>query len=419
MENFVAEYKINIANLISFIMCEIKIVFILLPQRLLSKDAPDLSLRAASKLVGWNPQTAEEMLVEQWEIDFETGNTPETSSTKFFYNYKYENDYIIVNKEEGFAGVVDSLKNEAMSSNDSTEKLVLNTVVAKIEQNDTHVIAHTEDGRRFVGEQAIVTFSLGVLQHKLVQFEPDLPDWKWQSIFGFHFGNYLHFYLQFPLAFWDDEEWILYASQIRGNYPIWQNFNKYWPGSNILQCTVTDPASSRLSHMTDQEISDEAYEILRNMYGKRIPKPSGIVVPRWSTDPLFMGAYSDWSSGFSNSSHQAMKAPFGRVHFAGEHTSYTYYGFLQGSYEEGMFAANKVSKCLNDDDSCEVYKAPYENRGCTYEKALNYDDDAVEEDGTCEFKRCPTPTRNSGSAVVSKIANITTLVTMIFAIIWL
>jgi len=350
--------------------------------------APDISAKAALRLVGWNAKTPVEQILELWEIDFESGTLPDLSSAKYLELYRYDEDWVIVDQQEGFLGIIDDIRNEAASPNDSTQKLILNTVIARVEQNDTHVVVHAEDGRSFVGKQAIVTFSLGVLQHKLVAFEPDLPDWKWNSIFGYRMGDYMHFYLQFASTFWDDEEWIVYADKMRGYYPLWQNFNKHWPGSNILQCVITEPESTRLAYLSDSEIQAEAMSVLRTIYGNGIPEPIDIAVPRWSTDPLFMGSYSDWTAGFSNASQAALGASVGRVNFAGEHTSYKYYGFLIGSYDEGIKSAEQVAKCIQDDSECEVYKAAYENKGCTYKEALNFDGNAIQDDGWCTFDDC-------------------------------
>jgi polyamine oxidase len=80
------------------------------------------------------------------------------------------------------------------------------------------------DGSSLSADYALVTFSLGVLQHDDVLFEPALPTWKSEAIHGMAMvsglfrgsvsplansrpqGIYTKIYLQFPEKFWFDTE---------------------------------------------------------------------------------------------------------------------------------------------------------------------------------------------------------------------
>jgi polyamine oxidase len=81
------------------------------------------------------------------------------------------------------------------------------------------------DGSSLSADYALVTFSLGVLQHDDVHFEPALPHWKKEAIHGMVMvsgqthctcsppynheqGAYTKIYLQFPQKFWFDTEVI-------------------------------------------------------------------------------------------------------------------------------------------------------------------------------------------------------------------
>ena len=79
-----------------------------------------------------------------------------------------------------------------------------------------------------------------------------------------------------------------------------------------------------------------------------IPKPNGFLLPKWASDPLFRGCYSNWPAGYPKALHDHLAASIagGRVVFSGEATSYKFYGFLQGAYFEGIRAAQDVLQCL-------------------------------------------------------------------------
>lgn len=59
---------------------------------------------------------------------------------------------------------------------------------------------------------AIVTFSIGVLQNDIVEFKPQLPRWKREAIEQYQMGTYTKVFLQFNETFWDpDTQYFLYA----------------------------------------------------------------------------------------------------------------------------------------------------------------------------------------------------------------
>ena len=89
-----------------------------------------------------------------------------------------------------------------------------------------------------------------------------------------------------------------------------------------------------------------------------IPYPIQYGIGRFSRNLLFEGAYSNWPQGYGKDSHDALKAPVGRIYFAGEHTSYFYYGYMHGSYESRIEVANALGKCIQQAD-CPNYVPLY------------------------------------------------------------
>ena len=95
---------------------------------------------------------------------------------------------------------------------------------------------------------------------------------------------------------------------------------------------------------------------------------------------------NNFSIWFSNKiSFQALRAPVGRIYFAGEAYSADYMGFMDGAFESGRDQCKILLSCEADSGKCEHYVPPYEARGCTYRAATNYDNTALEEDGSCTF----------------------------------
>ncbi len=66
---------------------------------------------------------------------------------------------------------------------------------------------------------------------------------------------------------------------------------------------------------------------------------------RWSNDPFAGGVWALWRPGQAATAHAALRAPVGRVFFAGEHTAEAYRG-MEGAMESGERAALEVMRLL-------------------------------------------------------------------------
>ncbi|MEM9208659.1 MAG: FAD-dependent oxidoreductase, partial [Pseudomonadota bacterium] len=65
----------------------------------------------------------------------------------------------------------------------------------------------------------------------------------------------------------------------------------------------------------------------------------------WGRDPLAGGSWADWSPGQITAFLGVMSQPFGRLHFAGEHTAVNNPG-MESAMESGERAANEVIAAL-------------------------------------------------------------------------
>ncbi|KAK2560318.1 Polyamine oxidase 1 [Acropora cervicornis] len=82
-----------------------------------------------------------------------------------------------------------------------------------IKYSDESVEVTTAEGIIYAAEYALCTFSNGVLESKMVTFDPDLPDWKKEAIFRMRMVYYTKIFLKFPKKFWDDSKFILHVSK--------------------------------------------------------------------------------------------------------------------------------------------------------------------------------------------------------------
>lgn len=68
--------------------------------------------------------------------------------------------------------------------------------------------------------------------------------------------------------------------------------------------------------------------MLRTMFpNQTIPDPEAFFFPRWFSDPLYRGSYSNWPASFYSEHHDNLRATVNqRLWFAGEATSMKWFG---------------------------------------------------------------------------------------------
>ncbi|KAJ7180590.1 amine oxidase [Mycena filopes] len=318
-------------------------------------DQVDITSRTCYSLIGAKPNNKPHEMVAEYYVDWEYAQTPEQTSciaSSWANNYTFDVDQggfsdanLLSIDQRGFKHLIQA---EADTFLLPTQTL-LNATVRKIAHSDGGVIVTLVDGTRLSADYAITTFSLGVLQADDVLFEPTLPLWKQEAIQSMSMATYTKLFLQFEDKFWFDTQFALYADSERGRYPVWQGLDLegFMPGSGIIFATVTGDYSERVESMTDAEVQAELLDVLGAMYPNiTIPEPTAFFFPRWFSDPLYRGSYSNWPASFVSPHHSNLRANVGRLWFSGEAMSQKYFGFLHGAYFEGMDAGKKVADCV-------------------------------------------------------------------------
>ncbi|KAF8316802.1 hypothetical protein DL93DRAFT_2165923 [Clavulina sp. PMI_390] len=302
------------------------------------------------------PYTQYDKAVEYYNYDWEYAQTPDQSSwiaTAGNYNGTFddyvgfgEDDQMVVD-QRGYKHIVHAEAATFLK----TSQTLLNATVANISYSSTGVTVYLADGTKLTADHALVTFSVGVLQNTDVVFQPSLPAWKWEAIASMKMATYTKIFLVFPEVFWSPSEMGLYADpHKRGYYPVWQNMDhqKFFPGSHIYFVTVTGDEAERIDTMSDAEVQAEIMPVLASMYpNTAIPTPSLLVRGRWFSDPLARGSYSNWPPSFYLEHMYNLRASVkDRLHFAGEATSLSYYGYVHAAYFEGVERGGQIAECV-------------------------------------------------------------------------
>lgn len=322
----------------------------------IEENAADFTVLAGLRNSAWRPQTEIDDVIEAYLLDFETGVPPSTLSLKRLHMKDTFQDFgsfemMAVNHDNGFEEVVEKLRTSFMAKHDT--RMLFNKKVKGVEQGSGGVIVYTDDGAVYETDYVVVTFSLGVLQQREVNFYPALPPKKQLAIDMFGFCAFTHVYIQFPYTFWDKTMYILRASKVRGHFSFWQNMNTIYPGSNILQLSLFGDDASWVDRSSDEVVLHEVLTVLQSLYPNvTLPVPSGFKVSRWNSDPLTRGAFSYWPAGFDEEDMRELQAPVGRIFFAGEYLDPLHYGFVHGAYRSGQRTAETLIQCIDNPATC-------------------------------------------------------------------
>ncbi|KAI1082971.1 flavin-containing amine oxidoreductase-domain containing protein [Whalleya microplaca] len=246
-----------------------------------------------------------------------------------------------------------------LANSPSTLDVRKDTVVKKVfYQPDKSGAARVEceDGSAIEADYVVSTIPLGVLKHGSVEFEPPLPSSKTGAISRLGYGILNKIILVYSEAFWDTSKDIFgclraplsrhslkqadYASQ-RGRCFQWFNVSNV-SGIPVLLGLMAGDAGFDTEHSKNDDLVAEATEVLRSMYGAKVPKPVHSIVTRWGSDKFARGSYSSAGPAMQPDDYQTMATPVGNLFFAGEHTTETHPATVHGAYLSGLRVASEV-----------------------------------------------------------------------------
>ncbi|KAI1142895.1 vacuolar protein sorting 33A-like protein [Hypoxylon sp. FL0543] len=214
----------------------------------------------------------------------------------------------------------------------------------------------SEDGYTIEADYVVSTIPLGVLKHGNVEFSPPLPSSKTDAIGRLGYGILNKIILVYSEAFWDTNRDIFgclrtpssrhslkqseYASQ-RGRCFQWFNVSNT-SGIPVLIGLMAGDAGFDTEHSKNDELVNEATEVLRSVYGAKVPQPVYSIVTRWGSDKFARGSYSSAGPSMHPDDYQTMAKAVGNLFFAGEHTTDTHPATVHGAYLTGLRAASEV-----------------------------------------------------------------------------
>ena len=220
-------------------------------------------------MLGYKVDTPLKDALVWYDIDFEYGYDQYETSLNNMAGGLSGADYFMTGQQgywSIFKGFYDDIQ----------DQILVNKPVTKIQYSSEGVTV-TAGGEEYTADYVISTFSNGVMGSDIVQFEPELPDWKREAIYRLRMVYFTKIFLKFPEDFWDDSEWMLHAGQKRGYYAPFFDLDRpgFFPGSKMLFTCVTGDMALQVEQQPDHKTLEDIMGVLRGMYGQHVPNATG------------------------------------------------------------------------------------------------------------------------------------------------
>jgi monoamine oxidase len=214
-----------------------------------------------------------------------------------------------------------------------------------LDQSPDGVTAHvqTEAGRSSItGDFAICTVPFPVLRH--VEALKPFSRAKQRAIRQLHYDASAKILLQFRRRFWEDDDGI-FGGGAFSDLPIRTTF---YPeqgretGRGIMLASYTwSEDAQRWGSLSPKDRITQALENVAVLHPQAPAEFEVGTSKMWHDDEFAGGAFALFEPGQQTLLHEAICAPEGRIHFAGEHASLAH-AWIQGAIESGLRAAAAV-----------------------------------------------------------------------------
>ena len=291
-----------------------------------------------------------------------------------------------------------------------------NSVVTKINYTRNHIVEVTTNnvgansGNNLYHTRTVIcTVPIGVLQHRDIEFVPDLPEKKWNAIDSIGNGS-----VNKCIMYWDrntkNTSWwpegeldLQLITNADTGSDAWTYFiNDQSHATNhdhyVLTAWSAGDIVKELEAETDEQTLARVLVNLRTMFGEEVPEPTKILVTRWLSDPYSRGVHTFRETGVDNerAKRELKRSLDDQVFFAGEAVDWG--SNTVAAYNSGIAVANDVVKSL--DTSLDTSSEYSVGNVCADDNNYRYYKDAWKDcTWIVENDRCNRNDNKSGKSV--------------------
>jgi monoamine oxidase len=223
------------------------------------------------------------------------------------------------------------------------DRLQLTTELVAVSQRGRHVRATVKHGRQTANIQAdYLIFAMPATLLRRIPITPALPPRQHEAIARLKYGRGTKTLIQFPRRFWRAEGRPRAFGSPLPLGAVWDGNEEQRGRAGILTLLAGGSASDATSTLIEHEGIAGFVRGLDWLDASRDETVTAWRQFRWEADPWARGGYAAFDPDFDPALRGWLAQPFGRLFFAGEHTSLAWQGYMNGAVESGRRAAAEV-----------------------------------------------------------------------------
>ncbi|EDW79992.1 uncharacterized protein Dwil_GK19228 [Drosophila willistoni] len=263
--------------------------------------------------------------------------------------------------------LMDGKENQPNDLGKLNGRVLFNRRIAEIKWSQCNeLILRCWNGEIIQADHIICTVSLGVLKEQHSQlFVPPLPRSKVRAIEGLKLGTVDKFVMEFqvqPLPadcvgfnfLWLQKD----LQEIRSTEWFWLesvgSFHRVSHQPRLLEGWITGQHARHMETLTEEKVLEGLLWLFGKFLCFNIPEPKRFIRTQWHANPNFRGSYSFRTTLADdlNIGPWDLEAPimdslnkYPKLQFAGEASSKTHFGTVNGATETGWREADRLSQC--------------------------------------------------------------------------
>ena len=220
------------------------------------------------------------------------------------------------------------------------DRVVLEAPVRRVEQTGDGVLVHTDRGR-WTGRHLIVAVPPHLCA--AIDWHPLLPAAREQLHQRMGMGSTTKVIATYDRPFWREAGLSGEVVCDSGPFSILYDNSPRDLRCGALVGFVVAKHARELQDVPDDTRDRRLLAALAGFFGPRAATPTQLLVTDWGRDPWSRGCpVGNAPPGLLHAAGPALRAPVGRIHWAGTETARAQPGFMEGALEAGDRAADEV-----------------------------------------------------------------------------
>ncbi|WP_415329035.1 flavin monoamine oxidase family protein [Chryseobacterium sp. MMS23-Vi53] len=215
-------------------------------------------------------------------------------------------------------------------------KVFLNHTVTRIEQGKK-VKVFCANGKVFEADKIICTLPTFALKN--IDWKPGLPQKKIDAINALQYARINKHAMLFDKRFWKSEDFDMITDQLP-HYFYHATQKQGGTAGVLISYSIGDKAAV-IANQNNETNFKSVQETLRPIFGDVSSNLLQQENYYWGNDDRSKGAYALYGPGQADLMG-ILQEPFDNIHFAGEHLSENWQGFMEGAIESGELVAEEI-----------------------------------------------------------------------------